>query len=144
MTGPENLFSSGVAKPGRPYDCRYAICKSQLYVFKTVTGVPPNFTTDGQPPEAVVVDLQADGNNLVLPCGVTGAPTPSVSWFREGSLIDPTSVMADGTLSINVNETEAPREGTSFYCVATNRIGPGNSIVAALRSRDINVSHSCE
>ena len=117
------------------------ISQVQNYI---VSGVPPSFVTDGQPPEAVVVDLRADGNNLVLPCGVTGTPTPSVSWFREGSLIDPTSVMADGTLSTRVTENEASHEGTSYYCVATNRIGPGNSTVASLRSRDVNVSHSCK
>ena len=52
---------------------------SHKYTHNTVYGVPPSFTLDGQPPEAVVVDLQADSNNLVLPCGVTGMPTPSVS-----------------------------------------------------------------
>ncbi len=87
------------------------------------------------------MDLQA---NLVLPCGVTGMPTTSVSWFREGVEIDQTSVLANGTLSTRVTESEASREGTNYYCVATNRIGPGNSTVATLRSRNVSVSHSCE
>ncbi len=79
---------------------------------------------------------------MVLSCGVTGMPTPSVSWFREGIEINQTSVLADGTLSIRVTESEASREGTNYYCVATNRIGSGNSI--ALRSRNVSVSHICE
>ena len=119
------------------------------YCLHTVNGVPPSFTLDGQPPGALVVDLQQEvGANLVLPCGVTGTPAPNVTWFREGSLIDPISVMADGTLSTRVaaNEAEnkASRDGTNYYCIATNEIGAGNSIVAALRSRDVNVTHSCE
>ncbi len=89
----------------------------------------------------MVVNLQED---LVLPCGVTGIPTPSVSWFREGSEIDQTSVLANGTLSIRVTESVASREGTNYYCVATNRVEPGNSTVATLRSRNVNVSLSCE
>ena len=126
------------------------VCQPDLCIIHTVngihfiTGIPPSFTSDGQPPEAVVVDLQGDGNKLVLQCGASGIPTPRVSWFREGSLIDPASVMANGTLAIRVTENEASREGTNYYCIATNRIGPGNSTIAALRSRNVNVSHSCE
>ena len=91
----------------------------------------------------MVVNLQGDGTNLVLPCGVTGIPTPRVSWFREGDLIDPTSVTANGTLVISATGNEASREGTNYYCVASNTIGRGN-FVATLRSRDVNVSQSCE
>ena len=88
------------------------------------------------------MDLQEEGNNLIMPCGVTGTMPITVSWFREGVEINSAS-MTNGTLSIRVTESEAPREGTNYFCVATNRIGPGLSIVAALRSRDVNVSHSC-
>ena len=55
---------------------------------------------------------------------------------------------SDSTLSITVTEAEAPREGTNYYCIATNRIGPvielENRAVATLRSRDVNVSSSCK
>ena len=122
--------------------CPVCYCHIPYLYVSTVVGVPPSFTNDQ--PLATVVDLQGVGNNLVLPCGATGTPTPTVSWFREGSQIDPASVTDNGTLAIRVTESGAAREGTSYYCVATNRIGPGNSIVAALRSRDVNVSHFCE
>ncbi len=105
-----------------------------------------------EPPEAKVIYLdifeEANGRmvNLVLPCATTGTPPPTVAWFREGMQdpIEASFVGADGRLGINVTIAEAAREGTIYYCVATNRIGPENSTHAALRSRDINVTHSCE
>ncbi len=60
----------------------------------------------------------------------------------QGEELDSASVGADGRLAINVSMSEAVCEGTNYFCVTTNRIGPGNSTVAALRSRDINVTHS--
>ena len=130
----------------------YVTSENMLYeilmsiLFFSVSGAPPSFTPDGEPPGTFMVDLEAAGNNLVLPCGVTGTPTPIVSWFREGTRIDPASVMANGTLSMRVTAEDgaAPREGANYYCIATNMIGPGNSITAALRSRNVNVSRICE
>ena len=103
-----------------------------------------------EPPEVKVVDLNTFEDvgglivNLVLPCAVTGTPTPTVAWFREGTQLDAASVMADGRLAMNVTMDQAAREGTTYYCMATNDIGPGDSTTATLRSRDVNVSHSCE
>ena len=97
-----------------------------------------------QPPRTKLVDFQQSGDNLVLRCEATGIPTPSVSWFREGTS---TPVMVNSnTLSIRINESEAEneasREGTNYYCVATNIIGSGN-FKAVLRSRNVRVSHIC-
>ena len=113
-----------------------------------VNGEPPTFVVE--PPAVKVVGLNVFKNvngrmaNLVLPCKAAGTPTPSISWFREGSHIDSAFVLADGRLAINVTRNEAPRDGAAYYCVATNRIGPGNTTVASLRSRDVRVSHACE
>ncbi len=123
------------------FHCTYSCIANYIFI---IVGVPPSFIPDGEPPEAVIVDLQQDGINLVLPCGMTGMPTPNVIWFREDVEIDSAFVMPNGTLAIRVAENEASREGTNYHCVGTNRIGRGNSIVATLRSRDVNVSHSCE
>ena len=106
-----------------------------------IVGEPPRFTQTGEPPEAVSVRM---GEILTLPCGVTGTPTPHISWYQEGSLIDATSVMADGSLVINTAESGISLMGTIFHCLATNRIGPGGITVASLRSRDVNVSLSCK
>ncbi len=109
-----------------------------------ITGiVPPRFTPDGEPPETAVVDVQ-QANKLVLPCGVSGTPTPSVSWYREGSAINSMFVSPNGTLAIRVTESELSRQGALYYCIATNRIGRTNSTIAALRSRNVNVSLSCK
>ncbi len=110
-----------------------------------ITGVaPPKFIPDGEPPETAVVDVQRS-NELVLPCAVNWTPTPSVTWYREGSAINSMFVSPNGTLTIRVNESdnesELSRQGTLYYCIATNRIG---QTITALRSRNVNVSLSCE
>ena len=115
-----------------------------------------------EPPSEEDVDSENDGGpNLVLPCSTTGTPPPLVTWFRKqaaidaipgdtspqsmATQIDPEYVDANGTLAIDIrNETEAARNGIVYFCVASNWIGPDNSILAALRSRDVRVSHSCE
>ena len=96
----------------------------------------------GRPQEAVTVDI---GDGLSLPCGVSGTPTPSVSWFREGIQIDSSFVMADGTLVIaNVTKDDVTRDGVVYYCVATNNIGPDSTTVASLRSNDVTVRLTCK
>ena len=106
-------------------------------------GEPPSFVPNGEPPANFVVNTQF-GNNLILPCWVAGTPAPSVSWFKEGSEIDAQFVMPDGTLTLRVTENEIPHQGIIYYCIATNRIGQGSLTIASLRSRDVNVTLSCE
>ena len=106
------------------------------------------FTT--QPPATRVVDFDSFQEvngvmvSLVLPCVATGMPAPTVAGFREGTKLSQDLVMADGTLATNATMDTATCQGTVYYCVATNHIGPDNSTTASLRSRDVNVTHSCE
>ncbi len=67
-----------------------------------------------------------------------------MSWYREGSAINSMFVLANGTLAIRVTESELSRQGALYYCMATNRIGQTNSTIAALRSRNVNVSLFCK
>lgn len=115
----------------------------------TAVGTPPSFINE--PPASVIVStgqLQQPAPgvtaNLVVPCGATGNPTPTITWFREDQLLDAALVLPDGTLAINVTEDDTRREGTIFRCVATNRIGENSTTVAALRSRNVNVTLTCE
>lgn len=114
----------------------------------TVDGLPPMFVT--QPPTNIAVsttelqDVNGVLANLVLPCEATGIPMPTITWFREGTQLDPAFVMADGTLAINVTENEAMRTGTMYNCLATNVIGANSTTVASVKSLDVNVSIACK
>ena len=81
--------------------------------------------------------------NLVLPCVVTRVPIPTVTWYRGDSPVDSGSVF-DGTLAINVTEgggTDATGAGVLYHCQATNML---NNFRAIVRSRDVNVTYTCE
>ena len=110
------------------------------------------FQEDGEPQDTVVSPdiFQNAPNgqrvNLVLPCSVSGSPTPTIAWFRESTQIEDEMVTDDGTLVLNVREgVETSRNGIRYYCLATNTIGPSEqSFMAVLRSRDVTVSTACE
>ncbi len=84
--------------------------------------------------------------NLVLPCGVTGDPTPTVSWHRGNTVLPAESVTSDGSLAMNVTEdVDASRSGVLYHCEASNVLGGnGSGSPAVLRSRDVNVTYTCE
>ena len=111
-----------------------------------VVGVPPVITSQ-QEDVVVSSDVQANGSgaNLVLSCEATGDPTPTIAWFMDGNPVPAEFVMSDGRLVRNVTDGfGASRAGTTYYCTASNSIGPGNSLPATVRSRDIIVTYTCE
>ncbi len=82
--------------------------------------------------------------NLILPCGVTGDPTPTVTWYRGDTVLPSQSVTSDGSLVMNVTEgVDASRDGVLYHCEASNVFG-SNGSPAVLRSRDVNVTYTCE
>ncbi len=115
----------------------------------SVVGEPPAFVSQQ---EDVVVSAEVlvhvpggdNSANLVLQCQVTGTPTPTIAWFRDGgSLVGAEFVNSDGTLAMNITEPEqATASGTTYYCLATNSIGL--SLPAIARSRDVTVTLTCE
>ena len=118
-----------------------------FYLVRSGIGEPPQLLP--MPSEVVVSstvfnpvdDVVA---NLVIRCNVSGMPTPTVTWFREENPIDGTSVSGH-TLFLNVTEgIDASRSGVHYYCLATNRIGPNNSIELTVRSQNILVRYNCE
>ena len=53
-------------------------------------------------------------------------------------------VTDDGSLAMNVTEgVDASRSGVLYHCEASNVFG-GGSTPAILRSRDVNVTYTCE
>ncbi len=88
--------------------------------------------------------------NLVLRCGVTGNPTPSVTWFRGSTDRESTDITAlgiisgDGSIGLNVTEGGgASKTGTLYHCRATNTIGL-NNVTVTIRSRNASVSYACK
>ena len=120
----------------------------------TVLGTPPAFDHDGEPMDTVVSSdvFSSLTGNLVLPCSVTGTPTPTVRWFRieeDGTETQLDAAFITGrsnSLVLNVTEgVEATRTGLIYYCLATNMIGPeGSEYEAILRSRNANVTYTCK
>ena len=92
----------------------------------------------------VVFARDAAGNraSLNLTCIVSGSPTPTITWFRNGvslGLNQRITVNTNGTLHIaNITEnTDATQAGTSYHCTATNKFG-------TIRSRTAVLSYACE
>ena len=112
-----------------------------------VSGDPPRFLS--QPPSEVLVSSTSFTTfgsitaNLVILCNVTGTPTPTVTWYREGNQIGLDSVI-NYTLVVNVTEGDgASRTGVRYHCQATNRIG-GNNSIATVKSLTTFVIHKCK
>ena len=106
---------------------------------------------NSQPQDTVVSSsvFRIHGNvkaNLILPCSVTGNPPPTVTWYRRDIMLGSEFVLSDGTLALNVTEEGgiyATRDGVLYHCRASNKIGPHN-FTATIRSRDVNVTYTCE
>ncbi len=114
-----------------------------------VIGNPPIFMENSIPQDTVVSSLvfrtmAGVKANLILPCGVTGDPTPTVTWYRGDTMLPAESVTSDGSLAMNVTEgVDASRDGVLYHCEASNVFG-GNGSPAVVRSRDVNVTYTCE
>ena len=70
---------------------------------------------------------------MILSCNASGNPTPTISWTRNGSLVNTSTRISfsDGnkTLTItNVNRTDSGE----YRCVARNRVGSDTSSAAKL------------
>ena len=104
-----------------------------------VTRDPPSFTQE--PVDTFVFEFDASGRRttLTIDCVTEGDPTPTVTWFRSGVEVNSSLVLESGTLSIaNITEGEsASREGTPYYCTATNTLG-------TIRSRIVKVFYACK
>lgn len=80
-------------------------------------------------------DTKTEGNTVTFSCNVTGNPVPTISWTRDGSLINATinssirfSADAKKLTITNVNRVDSGE----YQCVARNSLGNDTSDVATL------------
>ena len=84
--------------------------------------IPPNFTEPVKSVEAV------DGQELRIPCKVTGTPMPQISWYHNGKNIDQDDEYVvtynpdTGEVSLLIVEVFPEDEG-EYVCVAHNPAG---------------------
>ena len=78
---------------------------------------------------------KTEGNTVIFSCNVTGNPVPTITWTRNGSLINTTissrfrfSADAKQLTITNVNRVDRGE----YQCVARNSLGNDTSDVATL------------
>lgn len=89
---------------------------------ETVEEIPPEFVELLQP------QITKDGDRVVLMCKVIGMPSPTITWFREGQEITPSSDFQPGfetNTGICVLEIPEvfPEDAGEYACRAVNPFG---------------------
>ena len=78
---------------------------------------------------------------VTLSCKATGAPKPTIEWYRNGQLVkmapeDPVShriLLPDGSLFfLKAMQSKKEQDGGIYWCVASNEIGVARSNNATL------------
>lgn len=98
-------------------------------IFCCVFTEKPSITTHPQ----VLGDTVREGDNVTLSCNPTGDPVLTISWTRNGSLVNTSARISfsdnNKKLTImNVNRTDSGE----YRCVARNRVGSDTSNAANL------------
>ena len=83
-----------------------------------------------------VTDVNGNPASFSLQCQVTGNPTPTITWFRGGSMIEGETGTTLTVDSIVVG-TDVTIEGVEYYCEANNSFG-------RIRSRRASVQLASE
>ncbi|XP_075926010.1 LOW QUALITY PROTEIN: protein sidekick-2-like [Petromyzon marinus] len=90
----------------------------QTHTFLTVTSFPPNIT------RGPVDSTAIEGTALTLPCEVSGAPKPAITWFKGGKAVPLSSVrfslLPSGWLRVGPAEL---RDAGTYTCLAKNYRG---------------------
>ena len=88
--------------------------------------------------DQVAADTDVNDNpaSFSLQCQVTGNPTPTITWFREGSVIEGATGTTLTLGPIDVG-TDVTIEGVEYYCEANNSFG-------RIRSRRASVQLASE
>ena len=106
-----------------PFPLHHNTCTTHTYLAPT----SPQFVS--QPSNVTV----APAANTTLECSVTGSPTPSISWYKDGLQLMPDSrrqQQSSGSLLIsNVQNSDIGR----YHCIATNTAGSIQSLTAVLQ-----------
>lgn len=89
---------------------------------ETVEEIAPEFI------ELIEPQIAKDGDRVLLKCKVVGIPTPTITWFREGQEIVPSSDfqpgydMSTGICSLEIPEV-FPEDAGEYACRAVNPFG---------------------
>ena len=107
--------------------------------------MPPVITSEQKDVVVASSAIMSHNANLALPCTATGDPDPVIDWFVDASPVPEEYVRSDGWLVRNITDGNgASTNGTTYYCTATNYIGPKVTLKATARSRDIIVTYACK
>ena len=91
--------------------------------------VQPEITS--HPLSTVIIDE----GDLLLTCNATGNPTPSISWTKDGSLInasgDPRISITEQNTKLRITNVSRVDDG-QYRCVASNSLGNATSNAAIL------------
>ena len=79
-----------------------------------------------------------DEGDLLLTCNATGNPTPSISWTKDGSLInasgDPRISITEENTKLRITNVSRADDG-QYRCVASNGLGNATSNPASVDVR---------
>ena len=96
----------------------------------TLTTVPPTITGKHVQPDVNV--RQFLDSSVILSCTVSGSPTPTVYWYRNGQEI--THLLSNGTTSMTytVSDENFSRLLGIYQCFAVNSAGVAYNILRVL------------
>ena len=87
-----------------------------------------------------------DEGDLLLTCNATGYPTPSISWTKDGSVInasgDPRIGIAEQNTKLRIINASRVDDGL-YRCVASNSLGNATSNAAILDVQSKKAMTSC-
>ena len=75
---------------------------------------------------------KAGDTGLVMTCSGVGKPEPSVSWFKNGVLIDPTAAAASRYTVSSSAQVNSPPQATTHVVSTIRFAGPGRNGTAVL------------
>ena len=85
---------------------------------------------------------EVEGNNATLSCNASGDPVLTISWTKDGSLINSDSRISFGSDNKELIITSVRRADRGQYrCIASNRLGNSTSNAATL---DVQCKYSRE
>ena len=109
----------------------------KLYAICTPTTVPPTITGEHVQPDVEV--RQFSNRSVVLSYTVSGSPTPTVYWYRNGQ--DITHLLSNGTTSMThtVSDENFSRLLGIYQCFAVNSAGVAYNILRVLEYGELIV-----
>jgi hypothetical protein len=118
------------------YQCQVLISTQNVISAEVKLSVrrPPVISDDSTRSVVAVV-----GESVTLYCRATGYPTPRVSWRRQNNALLPSGAAVHRGEVLEIRSVSKDDRGT-YYCVAENYVGKGESSETNLLLRRIRLS----